>query len=165
LHEAAADFTERTPAIARVYSENLLEAVVKALEQSASGKPVAGAPGKPGDRVLFLAGHDTNIAAVAGSLGLTWIIDGRRDDTPPGGALVFELWRSSAGGNYSVRVFYTAQTLQQMREAQPLTLDSPPARAPVFVPGCGIQDGSCTLEGFAATVRGAIGSAEASTHR
>jgi len=156
LHAAAAEFSERTPVIARIYASNLLKAILSALEQSAQGKPIAGAPGKPGDRMLFLAGHDTNIATVAGSLGLSWIIDGRHDDTPPGGTLVFELWRSKADGKFSVRLYYTAQTLEQMREARPLTLQNPPARVPVFVPGCSTQDESCTLADFSAAVRQAI---------
>jgi 4-phytase/acid phosphatase len=155
LHTAAADFAQRTPVIARMYALNLLDHVLKSLEQSATGKPVAGAPGTPGGRVLFLVGHDTNIATVAGALGLTWIIDGRRDDTPPGGALVFELWRSAAGA-YSVRMEYTAQTLDQMRDASALTLDSPPARVPVFIPGCSQPDQSCNLGEFSAAVHRAI---------
>jgi 4-phytase / acid phosphatase len=158
LHTAAADFSERTPAIARLYSANLLPAISKALEQSATGKAVPGAPGKPGDKVLFLAGHDTNIATVAGTLGLTWIIDGSRDATPPGGALVFELWRSPGDGKFSVRVYYTAQTLDQMREARTLTLDTPPPRATVFVPGCSSSDQSCTLEAFSALVHRSVDS-------
>lgn len=155
LHEAETDFTERTPAIARMNGSNLLQHVVDALQQSASGKAIRGAPGKPGDRALFLVGHDTNIANVAGLLDLHWIIDGRRDDTPPGGALIFELWRSSDGA-WSVRLYYTAQTLRQMREGTPLTLASPPERMPVFVPGCSRADMSCALDSFAATVRDVI---------
>lgn len=155
LHTAASDFTRRTPAIARADASNLLAHMLLSLEQGAAGKPVEGALGKAGDRVLFLAGHDTNIETVAATLDLTWIIDGRRDDTPPGGALVFELWRS-AKGTQTVRVFYTAQTLEQMREAQPLTSDRPPAVAPIFVPGCSREDMSCTLEDFAATVNRSI---------
>lgn len=155
LHAAAADFAQRTPVIARMYASNLLDSIAKAIEQSAEARPVQGAPGKPGDRVLFLVGHDTNIASVAGALGLTWIIDGRRDDTPPGGALAFELWRS-ASGHYSVCVYYTAQTLNQMRDLTVLSLSSPPARVPVFVPGCSLQNQSCDLESFSSAVRGAI---------
>lgn len=158
LHTAEEDFADRTVPIARMYASNLLDRIVKALEQSAAGKPVTGAPGRQDDRVLFLVGHDTNIATVAGALELNWIIDGRPNDTPPGGALVFELWRARIGGEYSVRVYYTAQTLQQMREAQPLTPDTPPQRVPVFVPGCSGQDMACTLDGFAVTTRRAIDS-------
>ena len=155
LHTAGAEFDERTPVIASMYASNLLDHILKSLEQSAAGKPIAGALGAPGDRVLFLSGHDTNIATVAGSLGLDWIIDGRRDDTPPGGALVFELWRS-ASGDYRVRVFYTAQSLDQMRTEQPLSLEQPPLRALLFVPRCSGADMSCGLAGFASAVKEAI---------
>ncbi len=155
LHSADTGYTERTPVIARMDASNLLDHMVAALEQSASGKPIPGAPGKPGGRALFLVGHDTNIATVAGMLDLDWILDGRADDTPPGGALVLELW-SGPSGEYSVRVYYTAQTLDQMRRSQPLTLANPPQRVPVFVPGCSRADMSCTLEGFVAAARRAI---------
>jgi 4-phytase / acid phosphatase len=158
LHTAETDYSDRTPLIARMDASNLLAYVLNALEQSAAGKAIAGAPGKPGDRALFLVGHDTNIATVAGALNLNWIIDDRRDDTPPGGALIFELWRAAAGAD-SVRVYYTAQTLDQMREMQPVTLANPPQRVPVFVPGCSRADMSCALDGFAAAVQNAIDAA------
>lgn len=156
LHSAAADFDQRTPFIAHMYASNLLDHIVKSIEQSASGEPVAGALGKPDDRVLFLSGHDTNIATVAGSLDLAWIIDGRRDDTPPGGALVFELWRDPASGLDRVRVYYTAESLNQMRAEQTLSLEHPPLIAPLFVPACSREDLSCSLAGFASAVKGAI---------
>jgi 4-phytase/acid phosphatase len=161
LHTAAADYGERTPAIARTLASGLLDRILAAMEQQVTGKPVAGAPGKPGDRVLLLAGHDTNIATVAGTLGLRWILDGRRDDTPPGGALVFELWRSRTSGDFSVRVAYTAQTLEQMRDASILTLRNPPDRVPVFVPACGRPDSSCAWPAFAAAIRDASESTSA----
>ena len=156
LHEAEEDYADRTPMIARIHASNLLDEIVKALEQSAAGKTVAGAPGKPDDKVLLLVGHDTNIATVAGVLGLDWIIDGRRDDTPPGGALVFELWRVTPAGNDRVRVFYTAQSLDQMRSKQPLSLEHPPLTAPLFVPACSQVDLSCSLTGFASALREAM---------
>jgi 4-phytase / acid phosphatase len=152
LHTAEVEYSERTPYIARMDASNLFVHILAALEQSAVGKPLPGAPGKPGDRALFLIGHDTNIATVAGMLDLNWILDGRRDDTPPGGALIFELWQAPSG-TYSVLVYYTAQTLDQMRDATSLTLARPPERVPVFVPGCSRPDMSCTLDSFAATVR------------
>jgi 4-phytase/acid phosphatase len=156
LHAAESEYAQRTPMLARMTASNLLDNILKALEQSATGKPVAGAPGKPGDRLLILVGHDTNIATVAGALGINWIIDGRSDDTPPGGALVFELWRSQSDGSEFVHVRYTAQTLEQMREAQPLTAQNPPADAPVFLPACSREDQSCTWASFAVAVRADI---------
>ncbi|HUB18846.1 MAG TPA: histidine-type phosphatase [Acidobacteriaceae bacterium] len=155
LHAAEADFVDHTPAVARMNGSNLLVHILAALQQRASGKAIRGAPGGLEDRVLFLVGHDTNIASVAGLLDLRWILDGRRDDTPPGGALLFELWRSTDGAA-SVRLFYTAQTLRQMREATPLTLSDPPERVPVFVPGCSLPDMSCALDSFTSTVRAVV---------
>ena len=93
---------------------------------------------------------------MAGALNLSWIIDGRRDDTPPGGALVFELWKDRGSAEYSVRTYYTAQTLDQMRNATPLTLESPAERVPVFVPGCSGANQACAWAAFQATMQSAI---------
>jgi 4-phytase / acid phosphatase len=156
LHTAAADFTQRTPMIARMLASNLLDHILKTLQQQATGQTVPGALGKPVDRMLLLVGHDTNISTVAGALGLTWIIDDRLDDSPPGGALIFELWRTRSSGDYSVRAYYTAQTLDQMRNTIVLSLDNPPSRALVFIPACSRQDLSCPWQNFSAAVRQAI---------
>jgi 4-phytase/acid phosphatase len=156
LHTAASDFAQRTRAIAQMQASNLLDHVRRAMEQSVTGKPIAGAPAAPGDRALFLIGHDTNLTNIAGMLNLTWIVDGRRDDTPPGGVLIFELWHKRSTGDYSVRTYYAAQTLEQMRSAASLTLDNPPQRVPVFLPGCSQQDSSCTWPSFVETVNQAI---------
>lgn len=163
LDTAAWDYGYRTPTVARIHSSNLLDHIQRSMEQSITGKPVAGALSKPDDRLLIVVGHDTNIVTVAGALGVNWIIDGRVDDTPPGGALLFEVWRPSDGGQPFVRLEYTAQTLEQMRHAQTLTPANPPAAAPIFVPGCSRQDKSCTWEGFSAAVHAAINPAYVST--
>jgi 4-phytase / acid phosphatase len=147
LHTAASEIAQRPLAIARAQAANLLHQIGLSLAQAASGKPQNGALGRAGDRALFLIGHDTNIASIAGALGLHWIADGRRDDTPPGGALVFELWRSAAGDDL-VRVYYTTQTLEQMRTATKLSKENAPVRVPVFVPACSRADLSCSLEDF-----------------
>jgi 4-phytase/acid phosphatase len=41
-----------------------------------------------------------------------------------------------------------AQTLDQMRNATPLTIQRPPERVPVFVPGCSHADSSCGWKAF-----------------
>ena len=162
LDTARWDYGYRTPVIARAFASNLLDHILKTMQQSVSGKPVSGAVGNVGDRLVILVGHDSNIVTVAGSLGINWILDGRVDDTPPGGELWFELWRSRADGKLSVRVAYTAQTLEQMRKSEPLTPANPPDFAPVFVPACGRSDGSCTWEGFADALHQAIDPADVS---
>jgi 4-phytase/acid phosphatase len=156
LNNASWDYGYRTPTLARMYASDLLDHIEKTMEQGAWGKPVAGALGKPGDKLVILVGHDSNIAAVAGALRIDWVLDGRVDDTPPGGALLFELWRPRDGGKPFVRLEYIAQTLEQMRNAEALTPVNPPAVAPIFVPGCSRQDLSCTWEGFSAAMRASI---------
>jgi 4-phytase/acid phosphatase len=153
LHTASEDIGGRTPYIARVQSSNLLVHILKSMEQAVTQKPVAGALSKPGDRVLILVGHDINIANIAGALALNWLIDGRRDDTPPGGALVFELWKQQGAAEYSVRAYYTAQTLDQMRHATPLSVANPPERATLFIPACSRVDSSCDWSAFEQAVQ------------
>jgi len=73
--------------------------------------PASGALGKPGDKVLVLMWHDSNIAAAA-ALNIDsivdWIVDGIVDRlvdlTPPGGALLFDLWRPRDGSRPFVRL-------------------------------------------------------------
>lgn len=156
------DYAYRTPVIARAFASNLLDHILKTMQQNVTGKPVSGAVGNAGDRLVILVGHDSNINTVAGSLGINWVLDGRVDDTPPGGALLFELWRSRSDGKLSVRLEYRAQTLEQMRKSEPLTPANPPTVAPVFVPACGRADGSCTWDGFASALRQAIDPADVS---
>jgi 4-phytase/acid phosphatase len=148
LHTANAELERRTGYIARAGSSNLLRHILNSMEQAMSGKAVSGALGKPDDRLLILVGHDTNLSNISGALGLTWLIDGRLDDTPPGGALVFELWQDRQTGEYSVRVSYMAQTLDQMRSASSLSVQNPPERVPVFVPGCSRADYACDWHAF-----------------
>jgi 4-phytase / acid phosphatase len=136
LHTAAADINRRTPYLATVQASNLLAHILYTLQQQASGKPTPGALGTADDRVVLLIGHDTNLANIASMLNIDWLIDGRRDDTPPGGALVFELWQGADRADYEVRTYYTAQTLEQMRNLTLLTPKDPPARSDIFVPSC-----------------------------
>jgi 4-phytase/acid phosphatase len=104
LHTAYTDLMWRAPQIGRTLASNLLSAVAKAMEQAVAGKAVPGAIGRPGDRMVVIVGHDANLSNIAGTLDLAWLLPGYQpNDTPPGGALVFELWRQPAGGEYSVR--------------------------------------------------------------
>jgi 4-phytase/acid phosphatase len=151
LHTAATDFTQRTFAVASVQAAPLLRQVQSAFRQAISGAAVAGALGKPKDRALFLIGHDTNLENIAGALHLTWIADGRRDDTPPGSALIFELWKRTSG-DYVVRAHFATQTLEQSRFALPLTQDEGPSVVPVFIPACSGADEACPLQDFLAAI-------------
>ncbi len=155
LHTAAFDFAQRTLPVARIQASNLLDHIRRALAQAAAGHAVAGAPARVDDRVLLLVGHDTNLGNLAALLDLTWIADGRRDDTPPGSALVFELWESPQHA-MSVRTYFTTQTLEQMREARALTPLAPPVRVPLYLPACSRADLSCDWSAFDKAVEHAI---------
>lgn len=160
LHTAAADLTRRTSYLATVQASNTLAHIVDTLQQAVTGRQTAGALGKLGDRAVVLVGHDTNLTNIAGMLNLNWVIDGRRDDTPPGGALIFELWTGAEASDYEVRAYYTAQTLEQMRNVAPLSLSNPPPRANVFIPGCSMSGLGfpCKWKAFEQTLSKAIDS-------
>lgn len=137
IHAVYADLMRRTPYLARARGSNLLAHVWRSIEQAAAGTPIPGAIGEPGDALLVLAGHDTNLSNLSGMLGLTWKLAGyQKDDTPPGGALIFSLWRDRATRQYSVKLRYLAQTLEQMRRAEQLSMAAPPEGQDVALPGC-----------------------------
>lgn len=116
LHTVYADLTRRAKEAARARGRNMLSRIVSFL----------GAGDSP-ERVLVISGHDTNVSNISGLLDLRWHLPGHgHDDTPPGGALVFSLWREP-DGRRNVRVEYVAQTFEQMRALATLTLKSPPA--------------------------------------
>ncbi len=143
LHSVYADLMRRTPYLARARGSNLLEHVLRSMEQAVTGTPAQGALGRPGDTVLLLSGHDTNLSNLSGMLGLRWSLPGYQpDDTPPGGALIFSLWREPASGEYFLKLRYVAQTLDQMRNADPLSMAAPPAGQDVPLPGCQAGDPS-----------------------
>ena len=139
LHSAFFDLADRTFYAAQVQGSNLASHIVDTLEQGAQADSVPGALGPPGERIVILAGHDSNIANIGGLFDMDWMVPGTQaNPVLPGGALVFELWkRGDAPGAYYVRTSYVAQTLGQLRNATSLSLDNPPARAAICIPGCG----------------------------
>jgi 4-phytase/acid phosphatase len=158
LHAAYADLARQTPYVARLQGSNLLSHVLRSMEQAVKESLVPGSLGEVRDRVLIIIGHDTNISNIAGLLGISWLLEGYpRDDTPPGGALVFELWQQPQG-EMAVNTYYVAQSLEQMRKSTPLTLDSPPLKSPIFVPGCSTADQkmTCPWKAFQHTIESAI---------
>jgi 4-phytase/acid phosphatase len=159
LHTAYADLARKTPYIARAHGSNLMSRILSSMQQAQSAKAVKGALGKVDGRVLLLVGHDTNASNISGLLGINWLLPGDQPGDPvPGGALVFELRQSVVSKAYFVRVYYTAQSHNQMRNATPLSADRPPLRAPIFVPGCGTSSEGfeCDWTRFEQTVSAAI---------
>ena len=136
LHTAYAELMRRTPYLAKARGSNLLNHVLETMEQSVTQKERRGALGPLGGRIVVIVGHDTNLSNLSGMLDLSWVVSSHQpNDVPPGGALIFSLWKSSTG-QYSVRLQFAVQTLDQMHNATPLTIQSPPVIVNLFVPSC-----------------------------
>ena len=130
------DICMRQPYLARVQSSSAASHILRAMLQVTGGVPLDGALGTPESQVLVIISSDAYLAGLAGLLDLHWLLPGYQPDfCPPGGALVFELRQVIATGQYLVRVFYTAQTFDQLRNLTTLTLGAPPATQQLLVPG------------------------------
>jgi len=153
------DFVLRTPYYAQIAASDLAYRIAATLRQAESGKETAGALGKPAGRMVILSGHDANLTWLGGLLRMDWLLpDQTFNATTPGSALLFELHRDRATGEWRVRALFASQTLNQIRFLKPLTGDEQPALAPVFIPGCSGDraDYSCSAEGFGQAVESAI---------
>jgi 4-phytase/acid phosphatase len=145
------DLSYRTPYLDTVQTSNLASHVLRSMVQASSGNALTGALGSPSTKVIVLVASDNNLSGLAGLFHLDWLVPGYQPDyCAPGGALVFELRQSRSTGEYIVRTSYLSQTLDQLRNQTLLTLDAPPASAPVFIPGCSVDNDNfdCPLAAF-----------------
>ena len=159
LYNLVLDLEYRTPYLARVQSSNVASHVVRSLVQAATGNPTSGALANPSTKVIVLIAANTNLASLAGLFHLDWLLPGYQADVAaPSGALVFELRQSQCTGEYIVRASYVSQTMDQLRNRAVLTLDAPPAIAPVFIPGCSVRNATfdCSLWKFVDLARHTI---------
>jgi 4-phytase/acid phosphatase len=126
----------RQPYLARVQSSSAASHILRTMIQTISGTNLAGAFGDTNTQIHVIISSDYYVAGLAGLLGAHWLLPGYQPDfCPPGGTLVFELRQVRATGQYLVRVFYTAQTFDQLRKLTPLTLAEPPATMQLLIPG------------------------------
>ncbi len=150
LHNLYTDVMRRTPVLAARHSALLAQQVVDLLQDRESSFPGA-VPVPAGAKLIIFLGHDTNLSNLSGLLDTAWSLPGQPDNTAPGTAMAFELWRRADGSKFvTVRVFY--QTLEELRRLTPL-------KAPhnVVLPVC--AGGSCSLEALSAKIGKAIASA------
>ncbi len=141
LHDIYSDLMRRNPYIAAHNGAFLARAVLAGLD----GRPALPHQGAAGTKIVAIAGHDTNLANLSGILGVRWTLKDQPDSTPPGAALVFEVWKD-AGGERFVHTVLVYQTLEQMRQETPLDSTHTPGRMDVPVPGCADgPGGACRL--------------------
>jgi len=151
LHNAAFEHEWKADrAASRRRASDLLARIAEAL-RAGDARPFAADAKGPVGAAVFLIGHDTNLAAVAGLLGLDWHDPARPDDYPPGGALVFDLVAGAAGP--AVRLSVAMPTLSALRRggfdgAGDMVVKT------VAIPLC--DAGPCTPSRFAELARRAI---------
>ncbi len=145
------DLEFRTPYLARLQSSNVASHIARTLVQSATGNAMTGSLGTPSTKIVVLIASDVNVCGFAGLFHIDWLLPGYQPDfCGPGGALVFQLRQSQSTGEYIIRASYIGQTLDQLRNQTALSLDAPPAIAPVFIPNCSVGNATfdCPLGQF-----------------
>jgi 4-phytase/acid phosphatase len=142
LHDLSADLMRRTPYLATHNGALLMRAVLAALQ----GQPGLPGQGGAGGKLTAVAGHATHLSNLAGILGVDWTLTGQPDKTPPDAMLVFEVWKSSKGGERFVRLALVYQTLDQLRSETPLDGAHPAGRVDLPIPACADgPGGACRL--------------------
>lgn len=158
LHTEAFDLMERTPYLARRQGSALLMRAAAAVTSGRSSGLGAADNSVRDAKFVVYVGHDTNIANLAGIMDVTWTQAGyQRNQTPPAGALVFEV-RLGSDKKQRVYVSFLAQSLEQMRKATPLKLEMPPLKTPLRLRGCSSNAPGfpCLIEEFAVVIRNAL---------
>ncbi|EOC1313870.1 AppA family phytase/histidine-type acid phosphatase [Cronobacter turicensis] len=148
LHNAQFDLLQRTPEVARSRATPLLDLISRALVSNGSTENHYGI--KFPVSLLFIAGHDTNIANLSGVFDLNWSLPGQPDNTPPGGELVFERWTRVSDNTDWIQISFVYQTLQQMREFNPSSSSPLPHKIVLTLPSCQDKnpEGMCSLKRF-----------------
>jgi 4-phytase / acid phosphatase len=142
LHTLYFDKTKHDGYMAQIQGSNLANQILQRLQQSG-----------PAPFVIY-SGHDTDVASVSGLLHLNWSLPDLPDnDTPPAGALIFELRGGATPETRSVRLYYVHQTLTQLRNLEPLSLKNPPNMVELKLPGCAQP---CPFTQFQTIMNGAI---------
>ena len=91
----------------------------------------------PDVRWLLLVAHDTNIAMVRTLMAFSWQLPGySRGNIPPGSSLVLERWRDTHSGKRYLRVYFQAQSLDDLRRLQIPDSQHPLLRQEWRQPGC-----------------------------
>jgi 4-phytase/acid phosphatase len=158
LHTQEYDLMQRTPYLARKMGSALLSKVAAAVTSARQLGFGAVDPAVRDAKFVAYVGHDTTIWNLAGMMDVSWLQPGyQRNQTPPAGALMFEV-RETQDKKLRVYTSYVAQSMEQMRNATPLTQEAPPALTPLRLPGCGTSAPGfpCTIEEFAVAIRNVL---------
>lgn len=150
LHVLAYGVNSRNAYTPLVKGGNIFAHIVGLLEAKAGmPHPEVSVPDVAHTSVVVLSGHDTQLGALGGILDAHWALGNGlvADDMPPGGALIFELYRLRSG-EYRVHLHFVYDTLAQFRSTTAIAGGI--ATSSVTMPGCSGVDCNLPLAQFAA---------------
>lgn len=123
------------PYLNRLQSSNAASHILRTMKQAVVNETIPGAFGSKSSKIVVINSSDAFVAGLAGLMHAHWLLPGYQPDyCAPGGNLVFELRESRKTGEDFVRIWYTAQTFDQLRDLTALTLDQPPATQQLLLP-------------------------------
>lgn len=149
LHNDAFARDKKSMPAAALAGSNLAAHILATLQAAAGEPTTASAFSSRGRGTFVLIGHDTNLANIAGVFGLDWHDANRPDDYPPGGGLVFDLFKR--GNQYVVKVSALMPSMDDLRGNH--FDDMRPAK--MHVGGCGGHN-ECPLTDFASAAKKSI---------
>lgn len=137
-----------SPQVAR----NVAKPLVKYIDNALVGDAEKAA------KVTLLVGHDSNIASLLTALDFkAYQLPEQYERTPIGGKLVFQRWHDKRGNRDLMKIEYVYQSTEQLRNAEALTLQSPPQRVTLALNGCPVDgNGFCPMETFKKAMAEAI---------
>lgn len=114
--------------------------------------------GAKGPKVTLMVGHDSNIASLLTALDFKpYTLHDQYERTPIGGKIMFERWHDAKNNRELMKVEYLYQSTQQLRNADVLSLESPPQRVTLELSGCPTDaNGFCPIDKFEQVMRDAV---------
>jgi glucose-1-phosphatase len=109
-------------------------------------------------KITLLVGHDSNIASLLTALDFKpYQLHDQNERTPIGGKIVFQRWHDKTGNRDLMKIEYVYQSSEQLRNADVLTLKSPPQRVTLELAGCPIDtNGFCQIDKFNTVLNDAV---------
>ncbi|CAK9098993.1 unnamed protein product [Durusdinium trenchii] len=132
----------------RSFESTMASHILGTLLQAAERKPIPGLSHSQNTKVVYMAGHDTNLILLRLLLGLRWQSHGwAQNGVAPGGMLIFELEQRQEGGPV-VSIYFQVAQPAQLREGQPFSEPQAPSRVQVAITDCPGDPFACPLDAF-----------------
>ncbi|MDT3249646.1 bifunctional glucose-1-phosphatase/inositol phosphatase [Serratia sp. root2] len=106
-------------------------------------------------KLTVLVGHDSNIASLLSAMRFKpYQLPHQYEKTPIGGKLVFQRWHDKKNDRDLLKIEYVYQSADQLRNADKLTLKTPPQRVTLALEGCPVdKQGFCAWSDFEKTMK------------